>query len=119
EAGEGPRQDPERQVLGQGERRQGREDALARRRIASKDVPERLLDAEVLTDRKARLRQRAPEWVVARVVIVGQAELRRVVRQVDRARSFAGETQNLRDRVVNIPQRNLVRDEQPARVGWR
>ena len=44
EAGEGPREDPERQVLGQGERRKRREDALARRGVASKDVPEGLLD---------------------------------------------------------------------------
>src|SRR2546430_7232373 len=68
EPGEGSREDPERQVLGQSERRQGREDALARRGVASKDVPERLLDAEMLADREARLRQRAPERVAARVV---------------------------------------------------
>ena len=71
-------------------------------------------------DREAGLLDRREQRVVALVVVVGQAELGREHRELQRlARRADADPLHLGDRDVDVVDRDLVRDDQALRVGGR
>jgi hypothetical protein len=75
-----------------------------------------MTNAEVMADRDPRFLEYAPERVVAGVVIVGKAELARVVGEVHRARAEAREALYFPDRVGDVDDGHLIRHGQPPRI---
>ena len=67
-------------------------------------------------DREARLLDRGEQRLVARVPVVGEAQLGGEDRQLQGLAAALGRPLHFGDRVFDVVDRNLVRDDQPLRI---
>ena len=68
-------------------------------------------------DRQAGLLDRGEQRVVALVVVVGEADLGREHRELQRLAAHLGDALHLLDREVDVVDRDLVRDDETVGVG--
>ena len=83
------------------------------------EVVEPGVEPDVAADRQAGLLDEREQRVVALVVVVGEAELGREHRELQRLRAERGDALHLGHRAVDVLDRDLVRHDQARRVGRR
>ncbi|CAB5024578.1 unannotated protein [freshwater metagenome] len=109
-------EDPPGQWLGECERRHRREDRRLRRGVAPQQVKQVGPVAQVMRDCDAGLGEHRPQGVVGRLVVLGQAELARMVRKMDRSRPERREPQHLGGCVLDVDDGYLVAHGEPVRI---
>ena len=87
-----------------------------RRRVAPGHVVEGGVEPDVAADRQVHLLDRRPQRVVALVEVLGQVELVRVHRQLQRLGPQVGHPADLGDGRVDVVDRDLVRNDQTLGV---